>query len=75
VPTRKEFGELPAEKAVRLHDALVVAAGHGKNINPKWFGTWLGKNVNRSFDGLRLRAAYDSHNKVNWWYVEQGVVI
>jgi putative DNA primase/helicase len=75
LPLKREFGELPDEGAVRLQEAMVVAAGHGRIINPKWFGTWLGKHQNRSIDGLRLRAAYDSHNKVNWWYIEKGVVI
>jgi putative DNA primase/helicase len=59
LPPKRGFGNdderVGVERAVRLYEVMVVAAGHGQIINPKWFGTWLSKNQNRSIDGLRLR--------------------
>ena len=58
------------EEARQLQSALVIAAGAGRVINQRWLGRWLSLEVNKIVDGLRLRSMYNSHRKLNLWYVE-----
>jgi hypothetical protein len=37
-----------------LHEALMVVAGHGREIDPARLGRWLGKVVDRVVDGRRI---------------------
>ena len=60
-------------RAKELHSALMAAAGgQGRTINPKWLGMQLNRDLNRRVDDLRLCSVYDSHAKVNRWYVEEA---
>jgi putative DNA primase/helicase len=58
------------EEARQLHSALVIAAGAGRTINQRWLGTYLSGERDSIVDGLQLRSMYDSHRKLNFWYVE-----
>jgi putative DNA primase/helicase len=66
----KELAGGVDEEARQLHSALVIAAGAGRVINQRWLGKWLSGEVNKIVDGLRLCSVYDTHRKLNFWYVE-----
>jgi hypothetical protein len=62
-------GKLEDAKAKALKEALVQYTSD--RLEARWIGNKLNQDRDKIVGGLCLRSNYDSHNKVNRWWVEQ----
>jgi hypothetical protein len=66
----KTLLDLKPDRAVADLKAAIVQYTQDR-LDAKHFGNKLGTDKNKIAAGLRLCTSYDSHRKVNCWYVEE----